>query len=112
MNSPANIRRDQYAPTVTLHLPGCEGEELAMRCSLLLMRDNATAALRYCSDEAAAPLEAVERLAGQYAFASMRADQLKLLRYQLHRLTSCASGLEAFAFARANPEKRETDARG
>jgi hypothetical protein len=102
MNAPANIRlakrRDEYRPTVERMLPGVEGEELQLRCSLLLMRDSASATLRHCSEDAAGVLQQVESLAAVYAFTPLPLDELRELRRTLVRLTSCASGLEAFAF--------------
>jgi hypothetical protein len=92
-------------------LPGCDGEELQQRCSLLLARDNATAGLRRCSDEAAAVLEHVQRLATTYAFASLPLAALKALRYQIVMLTAAAAGLEQFAYGVASNEEG-ADARG
>lgn len=100
MNAPAKITpaRDRYLPIVKHHLPACEGTELTLRCSLLLMRDNATSNLRRCSAASAGVLSEVERLATLYAYAPMPNEQLAELRYQLLRLTAAASGLEQFAY--------------
>lgn len=106
MNAPANITptRDRYIPQVKEFVPLCEGEDLTQRCSILMMRDQATAGLRRCSAEAAPILEHIQRVASQYAFTKMPADRLKELRYQLVRLVTCASGLEQFAFRLEYPE--------
>jgi hypothetical protein len=108
MNAHAEIRpeRAQYEPLVDRFLPGCSGEELALRCSLLLLRDNATQGLNHCSDEAHDPLRAVERLASRYAYASVPLEQLKLLRYELVRLVTVATGLEQFAKAMGEQHAR------
>lgn len=110
MNAPTNIRsrRDDYVPQVTAILPTCEGKELALRCSILLVRDRATAALRRCSDEACGILQTVERLASIYAFQSMAIERLDELRSELVRLLTCASNLEMFAYKMAGGQ----DARG
>lgn len=114
MNAPAKIEpsRDRYLPIVKHHLPHCEGEELSLRCSILMMRDQAASNLRACSDEAAGCLSEVQRLASVYAYHSMPLEQLAALRYQLLRLTTCASGLEAFAFNQANPPAKRGENAG
>lgn len=98
-------QREAYAPIVQRFLPGCEGEELATRCSLLLMRDRALTHSRACSDEAFPVLGQVERLTSTYAYASMRLEQLKELRRLCVMLVANASGLEAFAYDLAYPEE-------
>lgn len=100
MNAPANIptrKREVYRPAVMAILPGCHGEELEHRCSILLMRDNAGSALRWASYEAAEILHAIQRLATEHAFAAMPVERLKHLRYNLNRLVATASNLETFA---------------
>jgi len=103
MNAPAKVQptRNRYAPIVRHHMPGIGKDETELRCSLLLMRDQATSSMRRCSDEAYGILQQVQRLADQYAYARMSFDDLSALRSQLVRLISCASGLEAFAFSLA-----------
>lgn len=100
MNAPARIAsaRDRYIPIVTHHMPGCAGDELTFRCSILLLRDQAGSSLRRCSEEAAGVLLQVQRLATLHAYAPMAIEELAELRRQLTRLVSCASGLEMFAF--------------
>lgn len=101
MNAPAKIKptsaRDQYIPTVERLMPGAIGKERELRCSLLLMRDNAASAMRRCSDEAYPVLAIVSNMAARYAFEPMATEQIEALRYQLIRLTATASGLETFA---------------
>jgi hypothetical protein len=106
MNAPARIpaTRDRYIPQVRAFVPLCRGEDLQLRCSLLLIRDQATAGLRRCSGEAAPVLDTIERLATQYAFAKLPIAELKDLRLHLVRLTTCASGLDQFAYRLEHPE--------
>lgn len=96
-NPPLPNVRDRYAPAVQAHMPGCDGLELQLRCSLLLMRDRASARLRAASEEASGILREIEQLVTAYAFRSMPLGELNALRWQLVRLTACASGLESFA---------------
>jgi hypothetical protein len=106
VNAPARIRpaRDRYTGIVKHHLPGCKGEELELRCSILLMRDQAGSSLRQCSEDAAGALSEVQRLATVYAYASIPVEELKELRYRLLQLTQTASGLEMFAYRIAYPD--------
>lgn len=101
MNAPTTIqpsrRRDDYLPTITALMPGLDGKQAALRCSLLLIRDNASSAMRRCGSEAHPILLAVEQLASAYAFQTMPIKALEHLRYQLIRLVASASGLETFA---------------
>lgn len=119
MNAPAQIApakttpsRDRYIPIVKQHLPVCRGKELELRCSLLMMRDKASSSLTRCSDDAYYTLHEVQRLAAAYAYVPMPLDELEQLRYQLLRLTSCASGLEMFAYRLANPNAGGKDEGG
>lgn len=111
MNAPANVRpaRDRYIPVVAHHVPLCKGRELSLRCSILLLRDQATSAARRCSDEAAGILAEIERIGTHYAFARIPTIELEQLRRHLVMLTTSASGLDMFAYRLAHPE-RETDA--
>jgi hypothetical protein len=114
VNAPAKIKpsRDRYIPIVKHHLPHCkDGDEMMLRCSILLLRDQAAAGLRRCSEEAYGILSEVQRLGLIYAFASIPTEELEALRYRLVMLTACASGLEMFAYRLANPNGG-TDARG
>jgi hypothetical protein len=113
MNAPTTIqstghpRRDVYIPQVQTMLPGCAGEELRLRCGILLSRDYATARLRSCEGEVEPVLQHIERLATVYGFASMPDDDLKALHYQIVRLFSVASGLH-----RVFASREGSDARG
>jgi hypothetical protein len=99
LNAPAGIKsssRDRYIPIVDHHCPGCSAEEKALRCSILFIRDKATAALRSCTEDAYGALAEASRLANAYAFRSMSRRSLKAIRLELQMLVRCASGLEAF----------------
>jgi hypothetical protein len=101
VNAPTTIassrRREDYLPTVRHLMPGLDEKETVLRCSLLLIRDNASASMRRCSGEAHPVLLAVEQLASAYAFQRMPIEALEHLRYHLIRLVTSASGLETFA---------------
>lgn len=115
MNAPANIlpkRAALYEPQVRAFMPGVEGEELSLRCSILLARDQATRGMTRCSDEAAGVLAEVERLARDVAFNRLPLDILRDVRAQLVRLLSCATGLETIAYRIAHPGEGGVDARG
>jgi len=105
MNEPIPIRpsRDRYIPIVRQHVPTCQGKEMELRCSLLMVRDQSASALRRCSEEAYGILAEVHRLASENAFTHMPLAELAELRRQLVQLTACASGLEMFAYRRAFP---------
>ena len=105
--------RDRYIPIVRQHVPTCQGKELELRCSLLMVRDQSASALRRCSEEAYGVLAEVHRLSSENAFAAMPLAELAELRRQLVQLTACASGLEMFAYRLACPKAAGgTDARG
>jgi hypothetical protein len=97
-------KRSDYAPVVKGLIPLCEGEELQMRCSILLVRDKSLASMRRCSEESHGVLAEVHRLASQYAFEAIPTEELRELRYRLVMLTACASGLEMFAYRLACPD--------
>lgn len=90
-------QREAYAPIVQRFLPGCEGEELNLRCSLLLMRDRAAVRAKHCSDDAYPLLAHVERMATGRAFSSMPLDTLRETRRLCVMMFANASGLEAIA---------------
>lgn len=116
MNAPVKVRsrRDDYIPQVRAFVPLCEGEELTLRCSILLARDMATKQMQRCSDEAYGILAAIAGLASRYAFTPMPRERLEEIRYEIVRLVSCASGIEMFAFKMASPDTKAggQDARG
>lgn len=110
MNAPATITPlDAYQTIVLHHLPGIAGEEVAIRCALLRMRDKAGRNLHRCSDEAYGSLAEVQRLATLYAFARIPIEELRELRHRLNQLILAANGLEQMAYRLT---QGETDARG
>lgn len=116
MNASAKVlsRRDDYIPQVKAFVPLCDGEELTLRCSILLARDMATKQMQRCSEESYGILAAIAGLASRYAFAAMPIERLEELRYEIVRLVSCASGIEMFAFKLSSPDAEAggQDARG
>lgn len=110
MNAPAGIvpkRAALYEPQVRAFMPCVSEEELPLRCSILMSRDQATRGLMRCSDEAAGILAEVERLARDAAFARMPLDVLRDVRAQLIRLLSVATGFEMIAHRIAHPDGGE-----
>lgn len=115
MNAPANIlpkRVAIYEPQVRAFLPGVEGEDLRLRCSILLARDQATRGMTRCSDEARGILAEVQRLSQDAAYARLPIDILRDVRAQLVRLLSCATAIETIAYRIAHPDEGGVDARG
>lgn len=99
MNAPLDIKpapRMRYGPMVDQFFPGLLGKERDLRCSIMLMRDQARAVMNHCREEAYPVLEHVSHLANRYALEPMPVPALEALRYQLLRLISCASGLQSF----------------
>jgi hypothetical protein len=109
VSAPAKIvpTRDRYIPQVKAFVPLCDGEALVVRCSILMMRDQATAGMRRCGDEARPVLNTIMELAGHYAFVTMPIERLQELRKELVRLTMCANALERFAYRLEYPEGGE-----
>lgn len=102
-----DLRRQQYEPTVRALMPGAEGDELDVRCSLLLMRDCSTSAKNSCSEEAWPILDQVERLTSRFAFQAMPIEDLVELRRVLRLVVAAAANLDAWA----TPGK-DSDGRG
>jgi hypothetical protein len=105
VNAPARISlpRDAYIPAVTRLMPSVHGDELSLRCSLMLMRDQASSALRRCTEDAFGLLTALEALATRYVFQEMTVDELKQVRWMLVSLTATASSVNGFALGRLAP---------
>jgi hypothetical protein len=90
-------RRQDYEPTVRALMPASDGEDMEIRCSLLLMRDCAASAKRYCSNDAWPVMDQVERLAGDYAFRTMPIEKYRGLRDALRKLVAACACLDAVA---------------
>lgn len=88
-------RRADYEPIVRGLRPLCDGEELMLRSSLLLMRDRAIATKQIACQPSYMILEVVERIASENALNHL--IDLDTLR-ELHRLcvrsVTCASGFD------------------
>lgn len=98
MNAPVvHESRRQYVPTVNALMPGAQGDELDIRCSLLLMRDCAAAAKGSCSGEAYPILDEVERLASRFAFQGMPIEELQELRKVMRQIVAAAASLDDWA---------------
>lgn len=102
--------RDDYAPIVRGIIPFCDGEELQLRCSLLLMRDRAMAAKRAACEASWALLDLVERESSQVAFRGMPIDDLREFRRLCVRCVSTASGFDMLYQPRL-PIEGEADGR-
>jgi hypothetical protein len=101
--------RERYAPTVSALMPGSMGEDLEIRCSLLLTRDCAMSAKLDCGEEAFPVMEQIERIASRYAFQPMPLDDLRGLRDALRKLVAAAATIEDWAKPAAG---KVTNARG
>ena len=95
---------EQYVPVLKRVLPGAQGEELQLRCSILAHRDNCAAALTRCSDDAYPFLLAVEQLATKYAYVEMPLARLRLLRKNIAMIVANTSSIEALAYFIATGE--------
>lgn len=74
-------RREDYEPIVRGLRPLCDGEELMLRTSLLLMRDRAMATKPMACESAWALLDIVEREASEAAMNHrIRLDDLREIR--------------------------------
>jgi hypothetical protein len=87
-------RRDDYIPIVRGLIPFCDGEELQIRTSLLLMRDRAIATKPIACEASWALLEIVEREASEVAFRGIPIDDLREFRRLCIRCVMTASGFD------------------
>ena len=89
--------RRMYVPVVQTFLPGVSGTELALRCSMLLMRDRASARARHCHPDALGTLQEIQRLVCQHGLGfSTDQDRLGSLRHALVHLLAAATCLDEF----------------
>lgn len=86
--------RSDYEPIVRGLLPTCQGEELQLRASLLLMRDRARATKAIACESAWALLDIVDREASAMAFQSMKIEDLREVRRLCVRCVATASGFD------------------
>lgn len=110
MNAPANIRvpaaiRVDPSPaerahrrTISIHCPNCDEVEMAARCDLAAMRDQASAGVMRACDPAAVILGEVVKLAAAAVYAPLPASQLLRIRSALGFTIEAARAVE-----RVNP---------
>ena len=94
MNAYRPPRREDYEPIVKGMIPLCEGEELTIRSSLLLMRDRAIATKPIASASGWALLDVVEKEAAEVAFRSVPIEDLREFRRLCIRCVMTASGFD------------------
>jgi hypothetical protein len=89
-------RREDYVPIVKGLRPLCDGEELMLRTSLLLMRDKAMATKPIACEASWALLDVVERAANEAALNHrIKLDDLRELRRLCVMCVCNASGFDA-----------------
>lgn len=88
-------KRADYEGTVHGVLPLCEGEELLLRSSLLLMRDRALATMPFASAAAWTLLNVVERQASEAALRSIAIGELRDIRQLCIQCVTTASSFDA-----------------
>jgi hypothetical protein len=88
-------RREDYEPIVKGMIPFCEGEELMLRTSLLLMRDRAIATKAVACEAGWALLDVVEREASEVALRAVPIEDLREFRRLCVRCVMAASGFDA-----------------
>lgn len=101
MNAPAANTHPpawrSYIAALDRLMPGKGGEELRLRCGMMLMRDRAIRARETAGWEADLILAAVQTIASEHALSTMNIKQLEHLHYNLVRLVATASNLETVA---------------
>ena len=105
-------RRADYVSIVRGLKPLCHGEELDLRCSLLLMRDQAMGRKNVACEPAWLILDVIERIATDNALHhKVKLDDLRELRRIALNLACAASSLDTL-FAPPLPlDEGEADAR-
>ena len=100
--------RDQYRPIVSALLPWCGDKELDLRCSILLLRDQASQSHHRSSSDSVVIYQEIARLGCLYALgSSLSCDQLAMLRQTMVRLMLAAKALDEIS-----PSQQELDAGG
>jgi len=106
-------KREDYVPIVKGLRPFCDGEELTLRTSLLLMRDRAMATKRSASEPAWLLLDVVERQASQNAMNHlMQIEDLRELRRLCLNCVMAASGFDMLYQPRLPLDEGEANGRG
>lgn len=83
-----------YRHTISIHCPNRDEMELAVRCDLATIRDQATAGVSRASVEAAGLLAEVSRLATHAVYAEMDTGRLLRLRLALMMTVEAAREIE------------------
>lgn len=106
MNAPANIKRpvqaeDIWSPeerahraAISIHCPNDGELKMGYRARIAALRDQASAALRVCSDDAAGVLTEVARIATLSVYAPMDSKQLVLRAAALTLAMDAARAME------------------
>lgn len=94
MNAYRPPRRSDYEPIVRGLRPLCDGEELMIRTSLLLMRDRAIATKPIACASAWALLDIVEKEVNEIALRTIPIEDLRQFRYLCLRCVTTASGFD------------------
>lgn len=110
MNAQTNLPKglSAHKQTVRAMLPNVVGEELELRCRLLVARNTASFALsrQVREEDAQGLLVEIDALAARYAFADLDTDQIKKLLEGLRLM------MRATAFLNEFTDLRGADARG
>jgi hypothetical protein len=109
---PRPTRRSDYEPIVKAMRPLCEGEELELRSSLLLMRDRAMATKAMACTPAWALLDVVENVANESALSfAVSRDQLREIRRLCLNCVAAASSFDTLYQPRLPGLEGEADGR-
>jgi hypothetical protein len=115
VNAPAirPPRRDDYIPIVKGLRPLCEGEELELRSSLLLMRDRAIATKAAACAPSWQLLDVVERVASESALNhKLDVEELRELRRLCLNTVASASSFDTLFHPRLPLNDGEAHGRG
>jgi hypothetical protein len=89
-------RREDYEPIIKGMRPFCEGEELTLRSSLLLMRDRAMSTKNSASEYAWTLLDVVERVGADHAMNHrVDVESLREMRRICLNIVCAASSFDA-----------------
>lgn len=101
-------RREDYEPIVRGLRPLCEGEELMLRTSLLLMRDRAMATKLRASEYAWPLLDVVERVGADHAMNHrVDVESLREMRRICLNIVCAASSFDGMFRLRPSPDEPE-----
>lgn len=116
MNEIATIRqprREDYEPIVKAMRPHCQGEEMMLRSSLLLMRDRAVSTKQVACSPSWAMLDVVERESGEAALSfNITTDELREIRRICILVIGHAREFDALYCRRFSPSQGEANAKG